>query len=125
MWSDEGNIIHPDGLVERGSLNITIARTELFTRRGYRNSRHPITLSMVRCLSASVAVADGRWELRGLTTDAGQPLPILEGLCTMVVKRGTTAWLIEAYRYTLKTPATTVPPNVLSRPGYPGGRGGA
>ena len=38
----------------------------------------------------------------------------------MVVERGANAWLIEAYRYTIKTPATTVPQNVLSRPGVSG-----
>jgi hypothetical protein len=64
---------------------------------------------MVRCLAPNVAVADGRWELRGLRTPAGVPLPILEGLCTLVVRRGDSGWMIEAYRYSMKTPGTQVP----------------
>jgi creatinine amidohydrolase len=121
LWSADGNIVHPDGLVERGAVPIAEARAELFSRRAYRGSRHPMTLSMVRCLAQNVAVADGRWELRGLTTAAGVPIPTLEGLCTLVVRRNIVGWQIEAYRYSMKTPAAPVPPNVLKRPGYPGG----
>jgi creatinine amidohydrolase len=126
LWSVSGNIVHPDGLVERGSDAIIQARAELFTRRQYRNSRHPLTLTMVRCLANDVAVADGSWELRGLTSSDGGPVAPIQGLCTMVVRRNGGTWQIEAYRYSIKTPTTPVPPNVLSRPGYPGsGRGGA
>jgi hypothetical protein len=109
LWSGEGNIIHPDGLVERGSKNIIIARTELLARPEYRGSRHPLLITMVKCLAPGVAVADGRWELRGLQTSAGVPLPILEGLCTLVVRRSGSEWLIEAYRYTMKTPGAQTP----------------
>jgi creatinine amidohydrolase len=123
LWSESGNIIHPDGMVERGAKAIAEARAELFTRREYRGSRHPMLLAMVRCLSGGVAVADGRWELRGLKNSSGVPLPILEGMCTLVVTRGGGGWQIEAYRYSMKTPTAPIPPNVLKRPGYPGGPG--
>jgi hypothetical protein len=81
-------------------------------------------LGMVRCLAPTVAVADGRWELRGLTTTGGAPVPILEGMCTLVVRRTGGNWQIEAYRYSMKTPTAPVPANLLKRPGYPGGIGG-
>jgi creatinine amidohydrolase len=117
LWSGEGNIVHPDGMVERGSLNIKLARAELLARPEYRGTRHPMLLTMVRCLSANVAVADGRWELRGLRSSAGVPLPTLEGLCTLVVRRYGGNWLIEAYRYSMKTPGAQTPTNVTKRPG--------
>ncbi len=123
LWSLSGNIIHPDGMVERGSVAIGEARAELFTRREYRGTRHPIKLPLVRCLAGDLAIADGVWELRGLTTAAGVPVPTLEGQCTLVVRRSPGAgWRIEAYRYSMKVPTMPVPPNVLKRPGYPGGR---
>ena len=121
LWSGEGNIVHPDGMVERGAVPIAQARAELFTRREYRGTRHPMILAMVRCLSPTIAVVDGRWELRGLTTSAGAPVPTLEGLCTLVVRRSASGWQIEAYRYSMKTAAGSVPANVAKRPGYPGG----
>jgi hypothetical protein len=75
----------------------------------------------IRCLSADIAVADGRWQLRGLTDANNQPVPPLDGLCTLVVKRDGSGWFIEAYRYTINATKAAVPPALLKRPGYPGG----
>jgi hypothetical protein len=36
MWSRDGDIIHPDGAIERGIQTITINRMQLFARREYR-----------------------------------------------------------------------------------------
>jgi creatinine amidohydrolase len=120
MWSDEGDMVHPDGLTERGRETIRANRAALFLRREYRASKHPVTLGNIRCLSADVAVADGKWELRGVSDSTGKGLPPFEGFCTLVVKRTGSAWLIEAYRYTQK-PAAAPMPTMLKRPGYPGG----
>lgn len=119
LWSEEGDMVHPDGRIERGRETIRTNRTFLFLQREYRGSRHPLTLGSIRCLSADVAVADGKWELRGVSDTAGKPLPTFEGLCTLVVKR-TGGWLIEAYRYTQKAAAAPMP-TLLKRPGFPGG----
>ena len=118
MWSRSGDIIHPDGAIERGAPLITINRMQLFARREYRHTRHPLVLNMVRCLSEDIAVADGKWELRGVLDSAGKPLPMMEGQVTLVLKR-TNGWLIEAYRYTLKPPAApqTTPAPLPKRPG--------
>ena len=111
-------MVHPDGTVERGSQMITINRTLLFQRREYRNTRHPLQLNAVRCLSTDIAVADGKWELRGVLDATGKPQPIMEGLATLVLKRAD-GWLIEAYRYTIKpSPAgQTTPGAPAKRPG--------
>jgi creatinine amidohydrolase len=118
LWSDEGDIVHPDGLIERGRETIRANRTALFIRREYRGSKHPITLGAIRCLTSDTAVADGKWELRGVSDADGKALPSFEGQLTLVMKR-TGGWAIEAYRYTQKpTPAPM--PTWLKRPGYPG-----
>jgi creatinine amidohydrolase len=122
LWSPGGDIVHPDGAIERGAQVITINRMRLFARREYRSSRHPLTLTRIRCLSADIAIADGKWELRGVLDSSGKPLPAMEGLVTVVLKR-TAGWLIEAYRYTI-TPAPaaqTTPAPLPRRPGVPGG----
>jgi creatinine amidohydrolase len=121
LWAREGDIVHPDGWVERGVQVITENRRELFTRREYRQSRHPLTLGILRCLTHDVAVVDGKWELRGVTDNAGTAVPTMEGLATLVVKR-TGGWHIEAYRYTVKPPTAPTPPMFLKRPGYPSGQ---
>ena len=42
---------------------------------------------MVRCLSEDIAVADGKWELRGVLDKSGKPIPTMEGQVTLVLKR--------------------------------------
>lgn len=118
LWSPQGDIIHPDGTIERLREVIFANRMELFGRREYRNSKHPLTLTMVRCVNYDVAVADGRWSMTGVKDAAGKELPVFEGQATLVVKRGGDAWFIEAYRYTIKPPAQPMPV-WLKRPGWP------
>jgi uncharacterized protein (TIGR02246 family) len=118
LWSADGDIVHPDGTIEHGTQVITQNRMQLFLQRQYRATRHPLAIGSVRCLSPDVAVADGKWELRGITDATGQPVPTLEGLCTLVVKKARPGWLIEAYRYNIKH-AAGAPPTLLQRPGWP------
>ena len=85
-----------------------------------------MTIYDIRCLGADVAIADGKWELRGIGGDridsARRPYA---GLCTLVVRRTGERWLIEAWRYTIDPPPNTTPtPTILKRPGWPGGPGG-
>ena len=122
LWADGGDMGHPDGLVERTSQVILINRRELFRRREYRLSRHPLQVGVIRCLTNDVAVADGKWELRNVTDANGKPMPAMKGLFTWVLKR-TGGWQIEAYRYSLD-PAAPPSPTLLTRPGWPGRGGG-
>jgi creatinine amidohydrolase len=119
LWTDGGDIFHPDGVVERTRDLIVANRVSLFRRREHRASRHPLQLTMIRCVDADVAIADGKWELRGVLDASGKPLPDYKGQATLVVKRGNGAWRIDAYRYTIE-PETVKPPVFLTRPGWPG-----
>jgi creatinine amidohydrolase len=120
LWAVDGDMVHPDGLTERGRETIRANRAALFLQREYRGSVHPVSLGAIHCLSAGVAVADGKWEMRGVTDAGGAVLPAFEGFMTLVVSRGGDGWEIDAYRYTLK-PAAASLPRWLKRPGYPGG----
>lgn len=120
LWSQDGDVVHPDGVTERGRETIRANRAALFLRREYSGSAHHVTLGAIRCIGPDMAVADGRWEMRGVTDTGGAALPTFEGLLTLVMNRAGGGWSIEAYRYTQK-PAAAALPTWLKRPGYPGG----
>jgi hypothetical protein len=60
-----------------------------------------VTFTVIRCVSEDIAVADGKWELRGLRDAGGRPAPPMQGQVTVVAKRFEENWFIEAYRYTV------------------------
>jgi creatinine amidohydrolase len=128
LWTLTGDIIHPDGSIERLREVIFTNRVELLRRREYRGSKHPVTITMIRCLGGDLAVADGRWSLRFVPGGAGPGaagprIPDYEGQMTIVARRAGDSWLIDAYRYTIKHPDAPTP-SLLKRPGWPDGRGG-
>ena len=124
LFAKDGDMRHPDGTIERGPETIFQNRVELFKKKEYRGSVHPVQLNDIRCFqSSSMAIADGKWELR--LADTGTTKPYL-GWCTLVLRAGPNGgWAIEAWRYTVNPPAnTTSAPTILKKPGWPGGPGG-
>jgi creatinine amidohydrolase len=119
LWTPDGDIVHPDATVERTSAVIAQNRADLFKRRDYRLTKHPMQIGNVKCIAAGMAVADGKWELRGLIDTDGKILPAMRGLCTLIVRRTNLGWQIVAYRYTIDPSGPTVP-TLLKRPGFPG-----
>jgi hypothetical protein len=105
--------------VERTAQTIRENRAALFMRPEYRNSRHSLIVGQVRCIGGDVAIADARWELRDVTDAAGSPLPPIEGLCTLVLRKAQGVWAIDAYRYSMRTSQTITKPTLLPRPGFP------
>lgn len=120
LWDANGDMVHPDGYIERSAQTILENRAHLFARPEYRTSRHPLTIGRIRCLTGDIAVADGKWELTGVTDADGRPVGTTEGLCTLVVRKNGGRWAIEAYRYSIGRSSGPQQPTVLSRPGYPG-----
>ena len=130
LFTDSGDMRHPDGTIERGRDVIRQNRAELFTKREYRGSVHNVMLGEVRCLATGVAMTDGRWELRlEDSPTSGAPARNLgpgrrhAGYVTLVVTRAAESWLIQAWRYTVNPPDGTAPPTTLKQPGFIG-RGG-
>ena len=114
LWSFEGDLIHGDGTIEKGAKTITLNRIEQFKMREYRHARHYIIMGNIRCLTTSIAVVDGRWDLQDVTDPAGKALPRADGFFTMVLRNES----IEAYRYSTK-PGAPSGPTLLKRPGWP------
>jgi creatinine amidohydrolase len=119
LWSDGGDMAHPDGLVESTPRIIRQNRAYLFSQREYKDSKHYLTVGTVRCITRDVAVADAKWELRGVTDGRGNITPPAEGLCTLVLKRAGGSWAIEAWRYNMKPSAAATQPTILKKPGFP------
>lgn len=120
LWSNEGDLVHPDGVVERGREIIRANRRDQFRRREYRGSKHFVRFGVIRCVSPDIAVADGKWELTGVYDAAGTLLPRGDGPTTVVLKRHSGAWLFEAYRYSVTIAQDGAkPPTLLKKPGYP------
>lgn len=85
LWTDDGDVVHPDGNVERGRSTIRQHRAELFARKEYRGSRHPLTVGAIQFRRPDVAVVDGSWELSGVRDGSGAEAAPVQGLYTMVV----------------------------------------
>jgi uncharacterized protein (TIGR02246 family) len=120
LWSIEGDLVHPDGVVERGREIIRANRRDQFRRKEYRGSKHSVRFGVIRCVSPDVAVADGKWELTGVYDATGNLMPRGDGPATVVLKRHSGAWLFEAYRYSVTlTQGGAKPPTLLKKPGYP------
>jgi hypothetical protein len=128
LFTGRGDIRHPDGSIERGVQEIYENRARLFARREYRNSKHPLQLNDIRCISNEIALADGKWELRLADTPQATPgrgmaaVATNSGWCTLVLTK-IGEWHIEAWRYTINPPEGAPPPVLLSKPGFTG-RGG-
>jgi creatinine amidohydrolase len=125
LFAGRGDIRHPDGSIERGPDIIAANRRDLFSKKEYQGSKHPVDLNDVRCLEGGAALADGKWELRLSTQpSAGRsglaPTALNKGWCTLVLVKAGEAWMIEAWRYTVDPPPNTPLPNTLPRPGFIG-----
>lgn len=114
LWTDQGDLVHGDGTIEKGREAIVDNRTQQFKMREYRHARHYIIMSTIRCLTTSIAVVDGRWDLQDVTDANGRALPRADGFFTMVLRNE----MIEAYRYNTK-PGAPTGPTLLKRPGWP------
>ena len=126
LFTTDADVRHPDGTVERTRDVIRINRAELFTRKEYRGSIHPVDLYEVRCLGPNHAVADGKWELRfadapGKIQPPGGAANRYSGLVTLVLSsHGDGEWSIEAWRYTVTPDQGPPPPTILKQPGFIG-----
>jgi len=122
MFTVSGDIRHPDGTIERGPDMIRQNRQELFRKKEYRGSIHPVQLNDIRCPMPGLGIADGKWELRLVDQPSLKPYA---GWCTLVLRGSGSTWSIEAWRYTVDPPPnTTTAPTILKKPGWPGGPGG-
>src|SRR5206468_1947056 len=108
--------------IERGQEVILANRSRLFSQREYQNSRHPVQIADVRCVGATVAIADGKWELRlqeAPPSTPGRGMAAARsntGRCTLVLVKNDGNWAIDAWRYSIDPPAGADQPVLLAKP---------
>ena len=131
LFAEDADMRHPDGTIEKTRVVIRQNRRELFDKREYRGSIHPVSLYDIRCISSTVAVADGKWELRlediptsGAPARNLPPARRHSGWCTLVLIGGGGTWSIAAWRYTVNPPDGSEVPTTLKKPGFIGRGGG-
>jgi creatinine amidohydrolase len=118
LWADQGDLVHPDGHIEKTRRTIYENRREQFNAPEYRAARHSLAFGIIRCINETTAIVDGRWTLRDVTDASGATLPTSEGTATLVLQRAGENWPIEAYRYYVK-PGTPPAQIWQKRPGPP------
>jgi uncharacterized protein (TIGR02246 family) len=96
LFADDGDMRHPDGLVERGRSIIHANRIVIFADRKYASSKHPLRIATITFRGPDVAIADGKWELVGVRDQ-----PDRQGPFTWVLIRTDGGWKIAAWRYAL------------------------
>lgn len=131
LFTADADMRHPDGTIEKTRVVIRQNRRELFEKREYRGSVHPVSLYDIRCISPTVAVADGKWELRledmptsGAPARNLPPAKRHSGWCTLVLTVNGSLWQITAWRYTVNPPDGSDVPTTLKKPGFIGRGGG-
>jgi len=121
LWADQGDMVHPDGHIEKTRRSIYQHRYEQFNAPEFKGARHSLAFGIIRCINAATAVVDARWSLRDVTNASGATLPTSEGAATLVLQRAGDDWPIEAYRYHVK-PGAPPAPVWQKRPGLPDNR---
>lgn len=118
LWAEQGDMVHPDGQIEKTRANIYLNRREQFRAPEYQAARYSLAFGIIRCINTTTAVVDARWTLRDVTDSSGNTLPTSDGAATLVLQRNGDDWPIEAYRYHVK-PGTPPAPIWQKRPGPP------
>lgn len=118
LWAEQGDLVHPDGSIEKTRPNIYLNRREQFRAPEYKSARYSLAFGIIRCINTTTAVVDARWTLRDVTDASGNTLPTSDGAATLVLQRNGDDWPIEAYRYHVK-PGTPPAPIWQKRPGMP------
>lgn len=116
LFTEDGEIVHSDGVVERMRQIILEQRSLMFMRSEYRFSRHRLTATDVRFIAPGAALVTGTWDLIGVTDATRKSQPPIGGPCTLVVRlvEGE-GWRIVSLRYGVDTRAVPMAPTHLPK----------
>ncbi|HSF15391.1 MAG TPA: SgcJ/EcaC family oxidoreductase [Vicinamibacteria bacterium] len=103
---DEGDLVDPAGERFHGKQAIEGRYTELF-QGPMAGSSISLTSTGTRFIGTDVAVADGKYEITGLTSEDGEALPAVKGMYTSVLVKRDGNWMIHCSRPMIPAPGTT------------------
>lgn len=100
LWTEDGEVVHADGFIERMRQTILEQRSQMFMLREYRASRHRLAVRAIRFPAPGVGIGTGEWELSGMIDANRKPIPAVSGPCTLVAKNvAGEGWRIFSLRY--------------------------
>ncbi|HXV64471.1 MAG TPA: SgcJ/EcaC family oxidoreductase [Vicinamibacteria bacterium] len=103
---DEGDLIDPSGERFHGKQAIEGRYAELF-QGPMAGSSISLTSTGTRFIGMDVAVADGKYEITGMTSEEGEALPAVKGMYTSVLVKKDGNWMIRCSRPMTPAPGTT------------------
>jgi creatinine amidohydrolase len=109
LWTEDGEVTHIDGVVERTQQEILWSRALMFANRGYRASLHELSIGTIKMIVPGVALASGSWRLSNVRDDKGQAVPPGDGPCTVVLRRTSEGWRFLSFRYERQVNGERVP----------------
>jgi creatinine amidohydrolase len=100
LWTEDGEVLHADGVVERMRQTILEQRGQMFMLREYRMSQHYLSAGAVRFIAPGVALVSATWEIRNVYDSNRKPLPPAGGPCTLAMRKvDGEGWRIVSMRY--------------------------
>jgi len=99
-FTSDGDLINPAGRIARGSTEVEkLFRDEQSGQ--FKNTRFRLTVTNIRFLKPDIAVTDLEYEIN----DMKGPLSTMKGLVSLVVRKDSSQWLINACRPMVPVPA--------------------
>jgi uncharacterized protein (TIGR02246 family) len=103
MWAEDGDDVEPDGHVAKGRAEVT----ELLKREHgsvFKNTHLTLNLDTVWFITADVALGDGTYELTGVVSPDGKPIPPRKGRLSTIFLSERGRWWIAASRLMIPAP---------------------
>jgi uncharacterized protein (TIGR02246 family) len=97
MWAEDGDDVEPDGHVAKGRAEV---KELLKLEHGsiFKNTHLTINLETVWFITGDVALGDGTYELTGVVTPDGKPIPPRKGRLSTIFLSERGRWWIAASR---------------------------
>ena len=97
LWLTDGDYISSTGRTATGRAEVEKAFAAQWSGL-YKGAKLTHTLTSVRFLRKDVAIADGAFEISGMTDASGKLLPTRGGLSTIVAVKKGDRWYVAALR---------------------------
>lgn len=97
LFTDDGDLVIPEGLLLRGRLAVQDFYASVFAR-GYAGSTTQAVVAQLRAIAPGVIVLDATWSITGAKNTKGEPRCAERGILTAVVVKRAGRWQLAALR---------------------------
>ncbi|MDQ2930370.1 MAG: SgcJ/EcaC family oxidoreductase [Gemmatimonadota bacterium] len=97
LFTDDGDLVIPEGLLLHGRLAVQDFYASAFAR-GYAGSTTQADVAQLRAIAPGVMLLDATWSITGAKNTKGEPRPAERGILTAVVVKRAGRWQLAALR---------------------------